>query len=173
MARLLSSINLLTTIENVALGSSVVFPAGHVIQMVTATSSTNITTTAPHTTTRWELDANDLHITVTVGNKVVCWICGGSYNHENATQTYETWMRFSENSAGNNQDKFVASALGGDFTPDLYMPGTTVTGVVTAAYTGEMLIKGGRRKSADTADAPWYAGGAHGDRTYVAMEIQG
>jgi hypothetical protein len=32
MARLLSSINLLTTIENVALGSSVVFPAGAIVK---------------------------------------------------------------------------------------------------------------------------------------------
>ena len=50
------------------------FPAGHVIQVVTNTTNSYVTSSG--TTEAWETDANDIHITVTAGNMVVCWITG-------------------------------------------------------------------------------------------------
>ena len=78
------------------------FPAGHVIQVVTNTTNSYVTSSG--TTEAWETDANDIHITVTAGNMVVCWITGGMLNAETSVAGYWTKIRFSENGAGNNQD---------------------------------------------------------------------
>ena len=82
-----------------------------------------------------------------------------------------TWIRFSENSAGNNQDFWSSSHLGGQYSPDNYYP-ISVSASCIAAYTGEMLIKRGTDNSGDN-NTNWSSDVSnYGPVNYIAMEIQ-
>ena len=159
------------TIANMA---NCTFPAGHVLQVVRKPNVTNtITTASPNTTTVWEADADDLHITVTAGNMVCVWISGGMLKAEDSVVQFETWVRFSENSGSANQDFWVTSHLGGNFTPDLYLPAATISASCIAAHTGEMLIKRGVRNSNTGVTMVWSAdGSSYAKVNYIGMEIQ-
>ena len=162
------------TAANVTLASTTVFPAGHVLQVVRKVNVTNtITTASPHTTTVWEADGDDCHITVTAGNMVCVWVGGGMLNAETGVVQYETWVRFSENSASANQDFWLSAHIGGNFTPDLYHPMQTISASCIAAHTGEMLIKRGVRNSNSGNACVWSSdGSSYGKVNYIAMEIQ-
>ena len=147
------------------------YPIGHVIQVVRNEVTSYVTSSG--TTEAWESDANDLHITVTKGNMVFAWICGGMINAETGVVGYYTKIRFSENSGAANQDKWTSTHIGGDFTPNLYHPGMTISASVIAAYTGEMLIKRGSDNSSGGINTSWSSDGSnYGPVHYVAMEIQ-
>ena len=86
---------------------------------------------------------------------------------------FETWVRFSENSGSANQDFWVTSHLGGNFTPDLYLPAATISASCIAAHTGEMLIKRGVRNSNTGVTMVWSAdGSSYAKVNYIGMEIQ-
>ena len=162
------------TAANVTLASTTTFPTGHVLQVIRKVDVTNtITTASPHTTTVWEADGDDCHITVTAGNMVCVWVGGGMLNAETGVVQFETWIRFSENSASANQDFWLSSHLGGNFTPDLYHPMQTISASCIAAHTGEMLIKRGVRNSNSGNATTWSSdGSSYGKVNYIAMEIQ-
>ena len=146
------------------------FPAGHVIQVIRRTIESYVTSSG--TTGAWETDAKDLHISVTAGNMVCCWIVGGMLNAETSVAGYWTKIRFSENSAANNQDIWTTAHIGGNFTPDLYHPMMTIYGAVEAAYTGEMLIKRGVDSSGGH-NTSWSSDASnYGPVHYLAMELQ-
>ena len=152
-------------------GEGVIFPAGHVLQVVRNEITSYVTSSG--TTEAWEADGTDLHITVTKGNMVVAWINGGMLNAETAVHGYWTKIRFSENSGAANQDKWTSTHIGGNFTPDLYHPGMGISASVIAAHTGEMLIKRGTDASGSTSNTAWSSdANNYGPVQYLAMEIQ-
>ena len=167
-------INDTQTLANKTLASTTTFPADTILQVVRKPNVTNtITTASPNTTTVWEADADDLHITVTAGNMVCVWISGGMLKAEDSVVQFETWVRFSENSGSANQDFWVTSHLGGNFTPDLYLPAATISASCIAAHTGEMLIKRGVRNSNTGVTMVWSAdGSSYAKVNYIGMEIQ-
>ena len=146
-------------------------PAGHVIQVVR--NEINSYVTSSGSTEAWETDANDLHINVTKGNMVVAWIGGGMINAETGVEGYRTKIRFSENNASANQDKWTTTHIGGNFTPDLYHPMQAISASVIAAHTGEMLIKRGTDNSGGS-NTNWASdnNSSYGRVYYTAMEIQ-
>ena len=148
------------------------FPAGHVIQVVTNTTNSYVTSSG--TTEAWETDANDIHITVTAGNMVVCWITGGMLNAETSVAGYWTKIRFYQPATSNPapQDIWTSAHIGGNFTPDLYHPGLTIYGAVSAYATGEMLIKRGVDSSGGH-NTSWSSDSSnYGPIHKTAMEIQ-
>ena len=146
-----------------------VYPVGHVIQIVTNTTDSYVTSSG--TTEAWELNANDLHITVTAGNMVCCWIVGGMLNAETAVAGYWTKIRFSQ-LGESDQDIWTSAHIGGNFTPDLYHPGLTIYGAVTAAASGEILIKRGV-DSSGVHNTSWSSDtSSYGPIHKTAMEIQ-
>ena len=144
------------TLANKTLATTTSFPAGTILQVTRKVDVTNtITTASPNTTTVWEADADDLHITVTAGNMVCVWISGGMLKAEDSVVQFETWIRFSENSGSANQDVWVTSHLGGNFSPDLYHPAQTISASCIAGHTGEMFIKRGVRNSNSGVTMVW------------------
>jgi hypothetical protein len=149
--------------------SAIVYPAGHVIQVVKNTTNSYVTSSG--TTEAWETNANDLNITVTAGNMVVCWITGGMLNAETSVAGYWTKIKFSQ-TGETDQDIWTSAHIGGDFTPNLYHPGMTIYGAVIASATGEMLIKRGV-DSSGAHNTSWSSDVSnYGPIHKTAMEIQ-
>ena len=148
------------------------FPVGHVIQVVTNTTNSYVTSSG--TTEAWETDANDIHITVTAGNMVCCWVTGGMLNAETAVAGYWTKIRFYQPAPSNPAppDIWTSAHIGGNFTPALYHPGLTIYGAVSAYATGEMLIKRGVDSSGGH-NTSWSSDSSnYGPIHKTAMEIQ-
>ena len=96
------NITRLGTVASGTLGSTVVFPSSHIIK-VTDRRHNTAASVAVSGSTAADSDANDLDITATAGNKIVCWIVGG-YVTMTATMWSGTGIRVYDGGDSANHD---------------------------------------------------------------------